>query len=92
MNDYPTESSQSANYAVCGILIYIIGNFIDDLQSFLSSSACTDPEIFGHPLLNFPAMSDRCIPKWKLCNKQLNIPLKNESAGRESQFPNSGSL
>lgn len=92
MNDYPTESSQSANYAVCSILIFIIGNFIDDLQSFLSSSICTDPEIFGHPLLNFTAMSDRSIPEWKLCNKQFNVPLKNESAGRESQFLNSGSL
>jgi hypothetical protein len=92
MNDYQTESSQSAYYEECGVLIFKIGNFIDDLQSFIASSMCTDPVLFGHPVLNLPALSHRGISEWMLSNNHLYSPLKKEFAGGESHFPISGSI
>lgn len=75
-----------------GILTFEVDRFLEDLQFYESASMSFENEVFGHAVLNLPALSDEGIPELRQHYIQLRVPSKKTLVDEGSLNSDSESL
>lgn len=75
-----------------GILVFEIDQLIEDLKFYESASMSPETGVFGHAVLNLPALSAEGIPELRQHYIQLKGSLTKEPLGEANQCQTSGSL